>query len=188
MLTLLNIKLLSIYTTEDINKCRLKYILIKYNYKLIKITAERSKIDYSKQNINIFSPYLIKKALETMRSLKNIHEQKTSHKVKYIILLTGDHTTPIWHKEHSYEPVPIVITTVASAYFANRSISEIKAAAEINPIDKSLCMMRDNVTKFSEINACEGSLGRFQGSEMMGIIKRFKEACAKCVTDSAHTK
>eukprot|EP00826_Nyctotherus_ovalis_P004929 TRINITY_DN11097_c0_g1_i1.p1 TRINITY_DN11097_c0_g1~~TRINITY_DN11097_c0_g1_i1.p1 ORF type:complete len:469 (+),score=131.99 TRINITY_DN11097_c0_g1_i1:112-1518(+) len=111
-------------------------------------------------------------------------EAKQGHKVKYAVLLTGDHTTPVEVKEHSYEPVPIVISTVASAYLARYSLNEIKAAKDINPIDKALCMMRDGVNKYSELDACEGSLGRFQGSEMMGMIRRFKEACCKCIADT----
>jgi len=111
-------------------------------------------------------------------------ELKQSHKVKYIILLTGDHTTPIEFREHSYEPVPIAISTVVSACLSQHTLADIKEAKDIDEIDKALCMLRDNVVKFSELDACEGSLGRFQGSEMMEVIKRFKEACAKCILDT----
>eukprot|EP01022_Parablepharisma_sp_SALTPOND_P025728 TRINITY_DN604_c0_g1_i1.p2 TRINITY_DN604_c0_g1~~TRINITY_DN604_c0_g1_i1.p2 ORF type:complete len:470 (-),score=52.73 TRINITY_DN604_c0_g1_i1:73-1482(-) len=121
-----------------------------------------------------------------LKELKN-DEEKTNHKVKYVIVFTGDHTTPIVNKEHSYEPVPVVITTVASAYFAALSKAGI-STTDIHSIDKALCTMRDGVEKYNEVDACNGSLGRFQGSEMMGLIRSFKEACAKCVMDLTSAK
>ncbi len=120
---------------------------------------------------------MIEKLIAELRS----DEEKSGHKVKYAILVTGDHTTPIRNKEHSYEPVPVMISTVTGAYFALQ-----KKAAGILPeslVDKALCTMNDGLGKYSEVDACKGSLGRFQGSEMMGLIRRFKEACGKCVED-----
>jgi len=121
------------------------------------------------------------------RLIKELHEseEKSSHKVKYVMVMTGDHTTPVGGKEHSYDPVPVVVTSVGSAYLAQQGIDPQKAS---NKIDQILCMMRDGVLKYNELEACKGSLGRFQGLEMMQTIKRFQDACRKCINDNINSK
>lgn len=64
----------------------------------------------------------------------------------YIILVTGDHTTPCIYGDHDNEPVPFSIM-------------------------KSKNGEKDCVKKFSEVDAFKGSLGRFSGIYVFDIIK-----------------
>lgn len=70
------------------------------------------------------------------------------------LVLTGDHTTHIHSGDHSFEPVPFVICDISSMN---------------SPI------LQDEVTQFDEISCADGALGRFPGSEVMKLIRRFSE-------------
>ncbi|MAG91618.1 phosphoglycerate mutase [Candidatus Woesearchaeota archaeon] len=61
-----------------------------------------------------------------------------------IIAVTADHSTPCSHKDHSADPVPVLIH-----------------GGNITP---------DKVEKFNEIECAKGSLGTLQGSELMAKI------------------
>lgn len=71
--------------------------------------------------------------------------QKTG--CEYLIAVTADHSTPLWRKDHSCEPVPFMISRVRSA----SPKSEIK---------------------FSETSVASGKLGRFRGDQVFPIIQR----------------
>lgn len=73
--------------------------------------------------------------------LANIQERK------FLIVLTGDHTTPVALGDHSCDPVPFVIHGVGFDLGA------------------------DNVKEFDELSCSLGSLGRFRGSEVMPLLK-----------------
>ena len=89
----------------------------------------------------------------------------------YILVVTGDHSTPIKLKDHSFEPVPFVISTVdAYQYEKNLQIIEDR---------KGLLRLKDQVQEYNEIEAAEGALGRFQGSQIMNIIKNFAKSVNK---------
>jgi 2,3-diphosphopglycerate-independent phosphoglycerate mutase len=67
---------------------------------------------------------------------------------EFLIVVTGDHSTPVELGDHSYEPVPFAIWDI-------------------------LGKEKDKVEVFSEIEACKGDLGRFSGLQVMNIIKSF---------------
>lgn len=73
-------------------------------------------------------------------------ELKPLLKFKGIICVTGDHATPCILKDHSADPVPIMI----------------------------IGGKKDKTTKFNEKDVCKGSLGHMQGKEIMP--KLLKEA------------
>ena len=62
-------------------------------------------------------------------------------KINVLIVITADHSTPCSHKDHSADPVPILIS-----------------GGNINP---------DSVGKFNDIDCRKGSLGVMNGSEVM---------------------
>jgi 2,3-bisphosphoglycerate-independent phosphoglycerate mutase len=106
---------------------------------------------------------MVKVLIETLNSRNKNNDE-------FIIALTGDHTTPLISGDHTFEPVPFTASTFSSL-IENLGIdkSESKRLQELRNL-------RDTVERFDEISACEGVLGRFPGSEMMGILKKFKKS------------
>ncbi|KAH6814374.1 Cofactor-independent phosphoglycerate mutase [Perilla frutescens var. frutescens] len=114
---------------------------------------------------------------------------------QYYICVTGDHSTPVEYGDHSFEPVPFALCRVkdffgavgGESHISNISLnpfplptvepSEDLADAYRNREEKQEKQGRafkgDSVFEFNEIAAARGILGRFTGSEMMGIIKAF---------------
>ena len=58
---------------------------------------------------------------------------------------------------------------------------KIKGISPSNKIEESLCALKDGVNKFNEIESGKGILGRFQGSEIMSIIKNYKKVIEKLI-------
>ncbi|KAK1273939.1 hypothetical protein QJS04_geneDACA016435 [Acorus gramineus] len=114
---------------------------------------------------------------------------------RYYLCITGDHSTPVEYGDHSFEPVPFtlcrledfvgasggeeVITQTSLETFplpsvkAGEDLNEVFEVSEENRRKRSKAFGGDFVSEFSEIAAARGCLGRFPGSEMMGVIKKF---------------
>ncbi|XP_043698794.1 probable 2,3-bisphosphoglycerate-independent phosphoglycerate mutase [Telopea speciosissima] len=112
---------------------------------------------------------------------------------EYSVCVTGDHSTPVEYGDHSFEPVPFTICKLkdfveavgGEAMVMGTSLDPfplptVEAGDDLK--DASLGERRctrqnafggDLVAEFNEIAAAKGCLGRFPGSEMMGIIKKF---------------
>ncbi|KAI7847527.1 phosphonopyruvate decarboxylase-like protein [Circinella umbellata] len=73
---------------------------------------------------------------------------------EYTIIVTSDHSTPVLYGDHSCEPVPFCISRPKYA------------------LDPSFGN-GDVVTKYEEVEAARGSLGRFCGSQLMAIAKSY---------------
>ncbi|KAI7865366.1 2,3-bisphosphoglycerate-independent phosphoglycerate mutase-domain-containing protein [Spinellus fusiger] len=71
---------------------------------------------------------------------------------QYIIIVTGDHSTPVLYGDHSCEPVPFCISHV------NDCVQGIQG---------------DRSAAFNELEAAKGALGRFCGDQIMGIAKAY---------------
>ncbi|KAJ7517027.1 hypothetical protein O6H91_21G009000 [Diphasiastrum complanatum] len=112
--------------------------------------------------------------------------------VSYSICVTGDHSTPVEYGDHSFEPVPFSIcclkdfvkaiggeSIIAATSMDTFKLPHVSDEGFESPerIDVGKRWARatagDPVTSFSELAAARGCLGRFQGSEMMGIIKNY---------------
>ena len=78
-----------------------------------------------------------------------------------LICITGDHSTPIYYGDHSFEPVQF-------------SISSKQAIIDGKPI-----FLADKVEHFDEVEASLGCLGRFPGSEAMPLIFKIRERIEK---------
>ena len=76
-----------------------------------------------------------------------------------LLVLTGDHSTPVTYGDHSHEPVPFMVCSI------NRAIQASQSRKATAPCD----------TAFSEISAARGCLGRFPGSECFQVIRQAKE-------------
>ncbi|KAL4193542.1 hypothetical protein AMTRI_Chr06g177250 [Amborella trichopoda] len=118
--------------------------------------------------------------------------QRKGH-CSYSLCVTGDHSTPVEYGDHSFEPVPFSLCKLEDFVDA-RGGEAVVMGASLDPfplpsvescvggrereftVEKRENEVRayggDSVSEFSEIAAARGCLGRFHGSEMMGIIKR----------------
>jgi len=136
---------------------------------------------------------------------------------RYVIVLTGDHSTPVLFGDHSHEPVPFAIARVCDAGMAfggdeavrsiplghiphpkmqmatgvegdegiTLSVGSVKGAfplkQEANGIgaassetaNRKPRVSGDCVHRFTELDAAEGVLGRFPGSQVLPVIKEF---------------
>lgn len=111
---------------------------------------------------------------------------------KFSICVTGDHSTPVEYGDHSFEPVPFtichledfvkarggddIVNNVSLEHFTltNESVKVITEEKLMETWEGGVA--GDLVARFDELAASRGCLGRFQGSEMMTIIKQYVEA------------
>jgi 2,3-diphosphopglycerate-independent phosphoglycerate mutase len=84
---------------------------------------------------------------------KIISDLREDRETNYVLVVTGDHSTPCVYGDHSSEPVPFLISSLSSLRDSKGHIKK----------DFS----------FNEISAVRGSLGRFPGSEVFEIIKQY---------------
>jgi 2,3-bisphosphoglycerate-independent phosphoglycerate mutase len=116
-------------------------------------------------------------------------------KISNITCVTGDHSTPVEYGDHSFEPVPFSlcrledfvgaigkdnVNAISLEDFSLPSVAAGDDLAEAGEIvaGKSnsgnlVSCCGDSVSEFSEVAAARGYLGRFPGSEMMGVIKKY---------------
>lgn len=116
-------------------------------------------------------------------------------KYQYSVCVTGDHSTPVEYGDHSFEPVPFAICrleafvgavggedVVMSTPLDSFPLPKVEAGEDLRddlevPKETQSNGCRsfggDSVSEFNEIAAARGCLGRFPGSEMMGVIKKF---------------
>ena len=82
--------------------------------------------------------------------------------------MTGDHTTPIIVGDHTFEPVPVIMSVASNA---RHEYCGDNGAVE------GLREIRDNVERFNEIDcgSSNSALGRFSGKEILPILKSFKK-------------
>ncbi|KAG6415675.1 hypothetical protein SASPL_123089 [Salvia splendens] len=111
---------------------------------------------------------------------------------QYYICVTGDHSTPVEYGDHSFEPVPFTLCRLkdfigavgGESYLSSISLDPfplptVEPGDDLAQADRSQeekqgqAFSGDKVFEFNEIAAARGILGRFTGSEMMGIIKAF---------------
>ena len=83
---------------------------------------------------------------DILNDLKLLIDEK---KDDFLIVVTGDHSTPVLIGDHSFEPVPFMI-------------------CDLKNEEKG-----DEVEFFSEVDSAYGDLGRFSGLQVMKIIKYF---------------
>ncbi|KAJ3681027.1 hypothetical protein LUZ60_015516 [Juncus effusus] len=121
---------------------------------------------------------------------KLLWQAEVSGRFQYFLCVTGDHSTPVEYGDHSYEPVPFTLCGLKDFVGAigeeNLGLVSLESfplpiVEEIIVEDKIVedegsggkAYSGDLVSVFSEIEAGRGCLGRFQGSEMMSVIKKF---------------
>lgn len=126
---------------------------------------------------------------------KLLWQAESTGRFEYSICVTGDHSTPVEYGDHSFEPVPFTLCRLKDFVGAIGGGSKlmkisldpfplptVKAGEDLTGECLSedqktrvsvQAFSRDSVAELNEIAAARGCLGRFPGSEMMGIIKAF---------------
>ncbi|KAG9448680.1 hypothetical protein H6P81_008645 [Aristolochia fimbriata] len=125
---------------------------------------------------------------------KLLWQEEAAGGFQYSLCVTGDHSTPVEYGDHSFEPVPFTLCrlkdyvgaiggedavlaasldsfplpSVVAGEDLQEHIDVLNSRSEVNKAYSG-----DSVCLFDEIAAARGCLGRFPGSEMMGIIKKF---------------
>ncbi|GMH33625.1 hypothetical protein BSKO_01459 [Bryopsis sp. KO-2023] len=120
---------------------------------------------------------------------------------QFVLVCTGDHSTPVIFGDHSHEPVPFVISRLADvvAILGEAHVDGISLDPILNPdmakpptqhemqaqagqqqADRKAKVNQvvygDPVNSFDEICASEGALGRFPGGQIMPLIKQFTQS------------
>ncbi|KAJ9682982.1 hypothetical protein PVL29_018820 [Vitis rotundifolia] len=113
-------------------------------------------------------------------------QAESTRNFEYHLCVTGDHSTPVDYGDHALEPVPFA-TDFVGATGVDAVI--MKTSLEPFPLPTIKCgedqtedleMMEerskqafsgDSVSGFGEVAAARGCLGRFSGSEMIGIVQ-----------------
>ena len=86
----------------------------------------------------------VKEKLEFIEKVDEVVMSKLKDLEDVILILTADHSTPISVMNHSGDPVPMII--------------------------KGPEVRKDDVCKFSEVDAAKGGLCRIRGSDVMNIL------------------
>ena len=105
---------------------------------------------------------------------------------RYLVCVTGDHSTPVEYGDHSFEPVPFTLAP-ASAVAARlrRATGGGGGGGGDERAGAASSHGKDSVERFDEVAAAQGGLGRFQGGEALGILKRYAELMARCAPGPA---
>lgn len=126
---------------------------------------------------------------------KLLWQAESTGKFEYFLCVTGDHSTPVEYGDHSFEPVPFALCRLrdfVGAVGGESILMETSLEPFLLPTVKSgedlteeckggnegitasvKAFSCDSVSELNEIAAARGCLGRFPGSEMMGIINAF---------------
>jgi 2,3-bisphosphoglycerate-independent phosphoglycerate mutase len=138
-------------------------------------------------------------AVDTMvgHLVKRLDAQQQQGKgARYVLCVTGDHSTPVLFGDHSHEPVPVALAHLADVIAAAGGPSALAAlplgsiatpefggpwssAAEAEPPQPQAVppstapAAGDSVLCFDELSAARGGLGRFCGGELMSLLKGF---------------
>lgn len=92
--------------------------------------------------------------------IKSVENDKNH---EYIVVVTGDHTTPTLDGDHTYEPVPITMSYVSNVLGTGNALLE---------------ELKDDVERFDEVSCGEGHnslLGRYPSIYTMPTILRLRD-------------
>ncbi|VFQ70593.1 unnamed protein product [Cuscuta campestris] len=117
---------------------------------------------------------------------------QSSGKFEFFLCVTGDHSTPVEYGDHSFEPVPFALCSLKDFVGAvggeaalletsldpfplptTNASGSLTADLGVEEENRAEGFGGDSVGEFSEVAAARGCLGRFCGSEMMGVINSY---------------
>eukprot|EP00823_Brevimastigomonas_motovehiculus_P001397 TRINITY_DN11918_c0_g1_i1.p1 TRINITY_DN11918_c0_g1~~TRINITY_DN11918_c0_g1_i1.p1 ORF type:complete len:484 (-),score=52.83 TRINITY_DN11918_c0_g1_i1:428-1879(-) len=129
--------------------------------------------------------------------------QRQNRSREFLLVLTGDHSTPVMHGDHSPEPVPLAVCLVRhlleTVFQQQQRTSELSkdnithTSSPCHPHNITLATLdsfaeSDHCTAFHEIEASRGILGRFPGRELMPLLKRLRDQFKTDVRATAREK
>jgi len=85
----------------------------------------------------------------------------------FILVLTGDHSTPVLYGDHSCEPVPILIADI-------QRIGNYPLDEQHSEFSQLLALDR-RVQRFDEISCSKGVLGRFSADGLIQLLSRVRQ-------------
>ena len=91
-----------------------------------------------------------------------------------LLIVTGDHSTPVAYGDHSPEPVPFVVANT-------RELSELVCSKGDTEVVNSVPQRQKVAARqviFGERSASQGVLGRFAGAHVLPLIHSLRDACA----------
>ena len=98
-----------------------------------------------------------------------INAVKDDKENEYIIIITGDHTTPTQVGDHTYEPVPIMFTLLSNYHDQNSN---------------DLNRLKDGISSFNELEFQKDeqlALGRFPSKYVLQTAFKMKEKVEKII-------
>lgn len=116
--------------------------------------------------------HFIEKADEMIARIVSGVKEQFGDKQDVTIVVTGDHTTPVKYGDHTFEPVPLAIARVKNVNLSESSNNA--AAADAASLSSLSSPLIDSVESFTELSVARGSLGRFAGDQLMGVIKKYR--------------
>ncbi|CAK4505079.1 unnamed protein product [Aphanomyces euteiches] len=152
------------YHSNFVNKANAAIELIRertFDFGFVHVKA----VDDAGHDRDVLSKlHFLEKADEMIRTLIQVIDATIEEEAT--IVVTGDHSTPVLCGDHTFEPVPFAIAPVHAAARALEGKITAKST------------LRDQVERYSEIDASQGFLGRFSGDQVMEIVKQFRQAVA----------
>ena len=132
------------------------------------------------------------------------HQAACQGGTRYVVCVTGDHSTPVLYGDHSNEPVPLAVAHLADVVAAMGG-GDVAAATPLGPIrtpefsppgqggddgvdaaraareapSPAAAVAGDAVWRFDEVSAAAGGLGRFCGASLMPLLRAFSETRAE---------
>ncbi|KXZ52807.1 hypothetical protein GPECTOR_8g193 [Gonium pectorale] len=124
--------------------------------------------------------------------LRRLAEAEAAGRGRYLIVVAGDHSTPVLFGDHSHEPVPFAIAGVRHAVEAAFKDARRKSAWAGRPWVAGMpaelfgpwpepwpqAVRGDPVRAFDEVSVARGALGRFPGSQVMPLVKQLAGVAA----------
>jgi hypothetical protein len=179
-------------------KCIFRFFLLILSVILIALVMSLQAIDDAGHDkavkLKVRGLEAVDRAIGQLARL--LWEAENAGHYQYFLCVTGDHSTPVEYGDHSFEPVPFAICRLrdyAGAVGVDNIINtqldafplpSVKSGEDLldniesldHKPDQLKAFSGDTVCEFNEIATARGCLGRFPGSEMMGIIKKFIKA------------
>lgn len=123
--------------------------------------------------------YIVKRLIGARFSNNSALDVDNLRGTDVVIVITGDHSTPVNCGDHSTDPVPFTITCLSALarLLRGSNASPLDRIKEITQTNASAAIVEteftDSVTRFGESCCATGRLGRFVGLDVMPFIDAY---------------
>lgn len=102
---------------------------------------------------------------DAVLTLDKVRADSTPFNDSFIVVVTGDHSTPCYSKDHGPDPVPFLIVLVTPRLLSTMECSSERLRGEEVPMAET----------FGERACAQGELGQFTGADVLSIIHILQE-------------